>query len=349
MTDDSGTAFRRAMAGVLVTRIVVTALALVVSASSACRARTADMTTVRLAVARSPFTYLPVYLAEPLGYYKAEGLDVAIAEFSGGAQSVQSVIGGSADIAAGFYEHAIEMTAAGKPLQAFVTMLKYPGMALVISPKASRAVTSIEDLKGLRVGVGTPGSPTHFYLNYLLSRHGMSGDDVGVVGIGAPVTAALAVEAGKVDAAVVGGAMIVLQRRLPHLQVLAETFSREGVSASLGVDEYPGAALLAKEEWLKTNADTGRRLARAIVRSLEYIHAHQPAEILEQLPAAYHTDPDVDLASMRAFAPLFSTDGRMAAETADVVKRVLSVSLEAVRTANIDLGRTYTNTFLPVK
>jgi NitT/TauT family transport system substrate-binding protein len=329
--------------------IRVVAFGLIASFPAACAPRTAATTTVNLAVARSPFTYLPVYLAEPLGYYRQEGLSVAVAEFAGGGQAVQSVVGGSADMAAGFYEHAIELTSAGHPLQAFVTMLKYPGMALVVSPKASRRITRIEDLKGLRVGVGTPGSPTHFYLNYLLSQHGLSGDDVGVVGIGAPLTAALAVEAGKVDAAVVGGAMVLLQRRVPSLLVLAESFSRDGVRQSLGVDEYPGAALLARAEWLRDHGDTARRVARAIVRSLEFIQSHQPAEILDQLPAAYRTDPETDLASMRAFAPLFSGDGRMVAETAAGVKRVLSVSLENVRAADVDLTRTYTNEFLPVK
>jgi NitT/TauT family transport system substrate-binding protein len=90
-------------------------------------------------------------------------------------------------------------------------------------------------------------------------------------------------------------------------------------------------------------------MARAIVHSLEFIQSHQPPEILEQLPAAYRTNSETDLASMRAFAPLFSTDGRLAPETANVVKRVLSVSLEKVRDANIDLAQTYTNEFLPVK
>src|SRR5215470_3426151 len=180
-------------------------LLLFVCSAWACASR-GTTTKIRLAVARSPFTYLPAYLAESLGFYRDEGLTVEVAELAGGAQAIQSVIGGSADVAAGFYEHAIEMTVAGKPLQSFVMMLRYPGMALVVSPKASRAIEQIADLKGLRVGVGTPGSPTHFYLNYLLSQHGMSGDDVGVVGIGAPQTAALAVEAGKVDAAVVGAA-----------------------------------------------------------------------------------------------------------------------------------------------
>ena len=313
-----------------------------------CGHRPAGATPVRLAVARSPFTYLPVYLAEPLGYFKQEGLSVTVAELSGGAQAIQSIMGGSADIAAGFYEHAIEITAAGKPLRSFLIMLRYPGMALVVSPKASRPITRVEDLKGLKVGVGTPGSPTHFYLNHILSQHGMSGGDVGVVGIGAPATAVVALEAGKVDAAVVGSAMIALQRRAPHLVVLAETFSPRGVRQSLGVDQYPGAALLATAEWLHDNADTARRVARAIVGSLQFIQSHEPEEILEQLPAAYRTDRDTDLAAMRAFVPLFSPDGRMAAGTAEVVQRVLSTSIESVRNATIDLAQTYTNEFLPV-
>ena len=50
---------------------------------------------------------------------------------------------------------------------------------------------------------------------------------------------------------------------------------------------------------------------------------------------------------VRAFAPLFSADGRMDAELANGVKRVLSVSLENVRAANLDLAQTYTDSFLP--
>jgi NitT/TauT family transport system substrate-binding protein len=157
----------------------------------------ANTSRLRVALARSPFTYLPVYLAEPLGFYRDENLSVTLEEFPGGAKAVEAVLGGSADIAAGFYEHAIQMAAEGRPFRAFVTMLQYPGMALVVSPKASRRIARIEDLKNTLVGVGTPGSPTHFYLNYLLSRHGIKPADVAVVGVGSPATAAAAVETRK--------------------------------------------------------------------------------------------------------------------------------------------------------
>jgi NitT/TauT family transport system substrate-binding protein len=302
---------------------------------------------IRVALARSPYTYLPVYLAEPLGFYQDENLSVALEEFPGGAKAVEAVLGGSADIAAGFYEHAIQMAAEGRPFRAFVTMLRYPGMALVVSPKASRRIARIEDLKNAVVGVGTPGSPTHFYLNYLLARHGMKPADVAVVGVGAPASAAAAVEHGTVDAAVVGGALVILQRRDSRLVVLAESFSPEGVRQSLQVDEYPGATLLAPTAWLRQNASPARRMARAIVRTLDWIHGHTPEQIRRKMPPAYLTDEGTDLASLRLFLPLFSRDGRMRAASASAARSVLAVSVDKVRDSSIDLEQTYSNAFLP--
>ncbi len=302
--------------------------------------------TVRLALARSRFTYLPVYLADSLGYYKQENLDVVFQEFPGGAKAVESVVSGSADVAAGFFEHAIQMTATGHPFQSFLVMLRYPGMALVVSPETKKSIRGVADLKGLTVGVGTPGSPTHFYLNYLLSTHGMSPDSVTPVGIGAPATAAAAIEHGRVDAAVVGAAMVVLRQRHPDLAVLAESFSAEGVRQSLGVDEYPGAALLAKFDWLAAHDQTARHLTRAVLRSLEYIQTHTPEEILAHLPEAYRTDRETDLATLRTFLPDYSKDGKMNAGSAEAVRRVLAVSLDDVKNANIDMPATWSNSFI---
>jgi ABC-type nitrate/sulfonate/bicarbonate transport system substrate-binding protein len=55
--------------------------------------------------------YLPLTLAEQLGYFKAEGLEVKISDFAGGSQSLRAVIGGSADVVSGAYEHTINMQA----------------------------------------------------------------------------------------------------------------------------------------------------------------------------------------------------------------------------------------------
>ena len=64
--------------------------------------------------------YLPLTLAERLGYFKDEGLDVRILDFAGGSKSLQAMMGGSADVVAGGFDHVIILRARGQKLKAFV-------------------------------------------------------------------------------------------------------------------------------------------------------------------------------------------------------------------------------------
>src|ERR1700741_5675169 len=61
--------------------------------------------------------YLPLTIAESLGYFKAEGLDVTIADFAGGSRALQALVGGSADVTAGALEHTINMQVKGHGLR----------------------------------------------------------------------------------------------------------------------------------------------------------------------------------------------------------------------------------------
>ena len=47
---------------------------------------------------KAAFYYLPLTISEQLGYFKAEGLDVEISDFAGGARALQALVGGSADV-----------------------------------------------------------------------------------------------------------------------------------------------------------------------------------------------------------------------------------------------------------
>src|SRR4051794_29599052 len=146
--------------------------------------------------------YLPATLAERLGYYKAEGLDVVAQDFAGGSKALEALLGGSADVVSGFYDHTIQLAAEGRELQAFVAMLQYPGFVLAVSPATMKKIEKIEDLKGAVAGVTAPGSSSNMILNYLLGKHGLTAQDVSVTGIGSTATAVAAVERGKVDAAI---------------------------------------------------------------------------------------------------------------------------------------------------
>src|SRR5471032_1226420 len=128
--------------------------------------------------------YLPTMLAQELGEYKKAGLEVEIVDFKGGSQSLTAVIGGSADVVSGYYDHCVNLAAKGQSLVAFVVYDRFPGMVLAVSPESGKDIKSIKDLAGKAVGVSAPGSSTDFFLKYLLAKNGLDPTSASVVGIG---------------------------------------------------------------------------------------------------------------------------------------------------------------------
>ena len=87
---------------------------------------------------KAAFYYLPLTIAERQGYFKAEGLEVEILDFPGGARALQALLGGSVDIVSGAYEHTVSQQAKGQNIEALVLQGKYAGIVLGL-PKAKAA------------------------------------------------------------------------------------------------------------------------------------------------------------------------------------------------------------------
>jgi sulfonate transport system substrate-binding protein len=308
------------------------------------RADGGSATTVRIAVGgQNQLIYLPTTLARELGFYREEGLEVELQDHAGGAKALQAMIGGSADVVSGFYDHTIQMAAEGRPLVAFVTMLRFPGLVLATSPQSP--VTRIEDLKGHVVGVTSPGSSSHMLLTFLLHRHHVPVESVSVTGIGGAGTAIAAIERGKVDAGMMTDpAFTIVQRRAPGVRILADLRHAEGVKDAFGTATYPASVLYASAEWVRTRRDTATRLARAIRRTLAWLQAHTPREIADRTPADFRgEDPGLYADAVKNTMAMFSPDGVMNADGAEAVRTLLAQSMDKVRNATIDLSATYTN------
>jgi len=128
--------------------------------------------------------YLPTVLAEQLGEYKKAGVEIELVNFKGGSQALTAVIGGSADVVSGYYDHCVNLAAKNQNLQAFVVYDRYPGLVLGVSPRHTAEINSLRDLAGKKVGVSAPGSSTDFFLKFLLAKNGVAPDSVAVIGIG---------------------------------------------------------------------------------------------------------------------------------------------------------------------
>src|SRR5438874_10993416 len=107
---------------------------LVLSLAFAAGAQAPEKKKITIAVGgKSLFYYLPLTVAERKGYFKGEGLEVEIPDFAGGARALQALVGGSADMVSGAYEHTINMAAKKQPIKAVGLQAKYSSIVLVMS------------------------------------------------------------------------------------------------------------------------------------------------------------------------------------------------------------------------
>jgi NitT/TauT family transport system substrate-binding protein len=291
--------------------------------------------------------YLPTMLAESLGEFKKAGVEVEVIQFKGGSESLKAVMGGSADVASGYFDHCVNLAAKGQHLQSFVVYDRFPGFALVVSPKHNDTVKSIKDLAGKKVGVSAPGSSTDFFLKYILSKNGVDPNSIGVIGVGLGATAIASMEQGQIDAAIMlDPAVTVLQGTNKDLRILADTRSQKDTLAVFG-GEYPGGALYAQADWIKAHEKEVQAMTNAIVSTLKWIHSHTAEEIAEKMPPELvGKDKPGYIAALKNTMPMYSETGLMDPKGAAAVLAVFSQSSPAVAKANIDLSKTFTNQYV---
>ena len=291
--------------------------------------------------------YLPTVLAEQLGEYKKAGIEIELINFRGGSQALTAVIGGSADVVSGYYDHCVNLAARNQNLQAFVVYDRYPGLVLGVSPRHTAEINSVKDLAGKKVGVSAPGSSTDFFLKFLLAKNGVAPDAAAVIGIGLDATAVAAMDQGTVDAAVMlDPTPTLLRAKFSALKILSDTRTQADTLAVFG-GEYPGGALYTRGDWIAKHEKETQALTDAILATLKWIHSHTAEEIMVKMPEdLVGPDKALYLAALKNTIPMYSTTGRMDPKGAQAVLSVFSQSSPDVAKAKIDLAKTYTNKFV---
>src|SRR6201986_3793143 len=291
--------------------------------------------------------YLPTVLAQQLGEFEKAGLDVELVDLKGGSDALKAVLGGSADVVSGYFDHCVNLAAKKQELVSFVVYDRYPGEVLVVSPAHTAEIRSIKDLAGKRVGVSAPGSSTDFFLKFLLKKNGVDPSSVAVIGVGLGGTAVAAMEQGQIDAAVMlDPSVTVLQGNHPDLGILSDTRTAKDTLEVFG-GEYPGGALYSTAAWVKDHDKEVQALTEAILGTLAWIHGHSPEEIMAKMPGEMvGKNTELYLAALKNTIPMYSETGKMDPKGAAAVLAVFSESSPDVAKANIDLSKTYHNKFV---
>jgi len=254
-------------------------------------------------------------------------------------------MGGSVDMVTGFYEHTIRAQAQGKSLVMVTLFDRYPGLVLMLGKQHFGQVHSIKDLVGKPVGVTAPGSSTDELVKFLLRKNGLDPQSIPVV-TGGTATMIAALEQDRVWAGVTVDPVATKLERDGSARPLYDTRTEKGTLDIFG-GPWPAGGIYSTAEFIQQNPDTVRAVVNAAVRALRYIAEHSADEIAAAMPESFWAgDRDQYVTSLRANLAMYSPDGLMPENGPPNVLKSLSVVDEKVAAANIDLKRTFDNTFV---
>lgn len=246
------------------------------------------------------FGFLPLDVGIEAGIYKQNGLEIEPYDFTGGAKQQQAITAGSIDIALGGGTD-LAFIVKGAPELAIASITSSPSfLGITIGNDAN--VRGIDDLKGKKLGVTSPGSLTFWLVEELNRVHGWSAEGAAPIVIGGQIaTQTAAIKTHQVDG------------------ILANTgvgywFEEQGIGrlvtpASAYAADFELFTILARNAVLEKNPDEVRHFLKAWYETVAYMKTHkdQTVAIGSKVTGLSQTveEHEYDL-----LMPHFSTDGK---------------------------------------
>lgn len=306
----------------------------------------AEKTKVTLAVAgKATFYYLPLVVAEHLGFFEAEGIALEIVDFPSSMRAQQALTSGNADVACGAFEHLINLHSKHQYVQSFVALGRAPQLAMGVSVKNMPNYKRWSDLHGKKVGIAAPGTGTNIMANLLLQRAGLQQDDVSYISVGATMGAVSAIRSGQIDA-ICNLEPIMTQLELKgDIKIIADSRTLRGTQAIFGGD-MPGVCVFAQPEYIQKNRLVIQALSNAIVRALKWLQTAGPSDLIRGMPEAnLLADRGLFLAVYQNVRESISLDGMTNDDAAKLSLKVMSNFDHAVKVERLDVNKMYTNMF----
>ncbi|MBY4595490.1 ABC transporter substrate-binding protein [bacterium BD-1] len=280
---------------------------------------------VTLAVGgRTSLYFLPLTIADQLGYFREEGLQVELQDHAAGSLARQSMLKGGAHVAAGSYEHVLDLRGRGVNCRAFVFLGRAPQMVFGVSNRSFEQFRVLAQLQGRRIGISAPDSATHWFAKRVLARGALGPADVEFVSVGNSTAAALAVREGRVDAIAHIDPVISLLEFRGDIRVLWDTRSLRGTHELYGGPMGAGC-LYAPQDFVVRYPRTVQALANGVVRALKWLQTAGPSDIVRAVPEAYmHGDRAVYLSALDKAREAMSPDGMISSECVETTHRVMA-------------------------
>src|SRR6202165_4243120 len=288
--------------------------------------------------------YLPNMLAQQLGYFKAENLDVTLIDEGSGQASEEEVVAGNVDAGSGAYSHPMVLNSLGKKIETICQFGIAPGEAEVVDSSLTN-ISTPKDLGGKNLGVTDIGSGTHVLTQAILGTAGLDPTKSQYVAVGAGDTFIAAIQQHKIAAGMTTYPTISRLVNSGKGKILVSLLTPADTRAALGGD-YPFIGVFAKNDWVNGNKDVAQRLVNAYVKTLKFMHSHTAAEIADKMPAGYYAGDKASYVSdLQSQLSIFGTDCKMPAGGPETVQKIQQNYVPSFKGKTSNLSETYTNEF----
>lgn len=290
--------------------------------------------------------YLPYMLAQRLGYYAAEGLNVSLSDEPAGVDATTNMLAGKVDGVGGFYDHTIQLQAIGKSAESVVSMLQVPGEVELCRKDLKGTVKSAADWKGRRLGVTDLGSSTDFLTQYLANKNGVAPTSIHRVGVQAGATFIAAMDHKNIDCGMTTEPTVSNLLDSGKAYIIYDSRTAAGAQVAFG-GEYPATAFYLNTSYIQSHHSTVQKLVNAYVKTLKWIQTHTAAQITDQMPADYYAGVGKAAYSkaLESEKGIYNPTGIMPANGPKTCLAVLQANAD-VKGKSIDLGKTYTDEFV---
>ena len=289
--------------------------------------------------------YLPNMLAQQLGYFKEQQLNVTLIDEGSGQGSEEEVVAGNVDAGSGAYSHPLELNPLGKKIETICQFGIAPGEAEVIDAKKASSIKSSKDLLNKNLGVTSIGSGTHTLTLAILGQAGLDPTKEHFVAVGAGDTFIAAIDQQKIDGGMTTEPTISRLVSSGKGKILVDLMTPASTRAALGGD-YPFIGIFAKNDWVNSHKDVAQRLVNAYVKTLKFIHSHSAAQIADKMPPDYYAnDKTLYVAALQNQLAIFGTDCKMPAGGPETVLSIDQKYVPSFKGKTANLSETYTNEF----
>ena len=291
--------------------------------------------------------YLPFMLAERLGYYKAEGLNITLSDEPAGVDATTNMLAGKVDGVGGFFDHTIDLQGLGQSAESVVSMLVTPGEVELCRNDLKGQIKSPADWKGRNLGITDLGSSTDFLTQYLAQKAGVDTSTIHRIGVQAGATLIGAMTHKNVDCAMTTEPTVSQLLANKQAYILLDMRSAAGTAQALG-GEYPATCLYLTTAYIQKNPGTVQKLVNAYVKTLKWIQDHTAAQIADMMPADYYAGVGkaAYVAALQNEKGIYNPTGIMPPNGPPTNLKVLTTFNKDVMGKTIDLTKTYTDQFV---